>query len=107
MIPGSARVSRAGESVPLSRTFLKDGFGETRALPGSCGRHVIVSIQRVAFEQQFYHRHHHIAHRPGGGENQEGENKHLFRSFTPGLEQKLTREVVKSTLVGFSLIARP
>src|SRR5437868_12438710 len=40
-LPGSARVSRFGETVPVSRTF-KDCFGETpkskgetRALPGS------------------------------------------------------------------------
>ena len=40
-LPGSARVSRAGETVSVSRTF-KDRFGETpkptretRALPGS------------------------------------------------------------------------
>ena len=40
-LPGSARVSRVGETVPVSRTF-KDCFGETpkparetRALPGS------------------------------------------------------------------------
>jgi len=39
-LPGSARVSRAGETVSVSRTF-KDRFGETpkparetRALPG-------------------------------------------------------------------------
>src|SRR5205814_4077121 len=44
--PGSARVSRAGDDVSSSRTFLrpadivfvkrnKDRFGETRALPGA------------------------------------------------------------------------
>jgi len=60
----------------------------------------------MTFEQQFHDSHHHVTDRPGGGENDEGKNKHLLGSFTLRLEQKLAREIVKSALGGFSLIVR-
>src|SRR5438046_3069298 len=55
-IPGSARVSRAGEGVPPSRTFLQRLFRrdaetsiETRALPGNYVGYLLQTSRTLCF----------------------------------------------------------